>query len=63
MPDLEETNTQYQFLLTPITAIHLDSNLDGEMEPGGNRSSVYALLLLAVLILMMAWINFINLSK
>ena len=62
MPNLEETNTQYQFLLTPITAIHLDSHLDGEMEPGGDRTSVYALLLLALLILIMAWINFINLS-
>jgi putative ABC transport system permease protein len=42
--------------------IHLDSNLDYEFEPNGNKTLVYIFLVVALLILVVACINFMNLS-
>ena len=42
--------------------LHTSRDLSGEIKPGVNRSLLYALLSLAVFILVAAWINFINLS-
>ncbi len=51
-----------QFALQPLTAIHLHSHLLGETEPNGEAKIVYTLLALAIFILLIAWINYINLS-
>jgi putative ABC transport system permease protein len=50
------------FHLQPITDIHLDSHFMFEFKPNGDRQSVYFLSIVAVLILVIAWINYINLS-
>ncbi len=42
--------------------IHLYSNKSFEAEPNGNAQSVYFLMTIAVFILFIAWINYINLS-
>lgn len=50
------------FILQPLTDIHLHSELDSEMEANGDISYVYILSALAVFILLIACINFINLA-
>jgi putative ABC transport system permease protein len=51
-----------QLLLWPITDIHLHSNLDSEIEANGNIDYVYIYLAVAFFILLIACINFMNLS-
>ncbi|HZY79778.1 MAG TPA: FtsX-like permease family protein [Cyclobacteriaceae bacterium] len=50
------------FDLQPIRDIHLRSGLGDEQSPVGNERVVYFLSILAVFILVVAWINYINLS-
>jgi putative ABC transport system permease protein len=60
---LKNENAGMVFHLQPIRAIHLDSSYIGEFKPNGNRSSAYFLAIVAALILIIAWINYINLSS
>jgi putative ABC transport system permease protein len=55
-------NAGIEFNLQRITDIHLDSDFMGEFKANGNRQSTYFLGIVAVLILVIAWINYINLS-
>ncbi|HEX3769093.1 MAG TPA: FtsX-like permease family protein, partial [Puia sp.] len=50
------------FKLQPLTALHLHSDNFAELEPGGNSTYVYMFGAIAVFMLMVACINFINLS-
>jgi putative ABC transport system permease protein len=50
------------FILQPISSIHLYSNHKDELEPNGDGRSTKFLTLIAIFILLMAWINYINLS-
>lgn len=50
------------FALQPLTSIHLYSNTSNELEPGGNASYVYIFGVIAIFMLLIACINFINLS-
>lgn len=50
------------FELQPITDIHLKSNLDAELEPGGNILYVRLFSIVAVVIMLVSTINLINLS-
>jgi len=50
------------FHLQPLKSIHLDSNFMEEIQANGDRSTTYFLLIIAVLIIVIAWINYINLS-
>jgi putative ABC transport system permease protein len=52
----------YGFTLQPMLKIHLFSNLDKELEPGGNISTLYILLTIVIFVLIIACINFMNLS-
>ncbi len=60
--ELREWNEWMDFILQPITAIHLNSNEADEITENGNAKSVLYLTLLAVVILVIAWINYINLA-
>jgi putative ABC transport system permease protein len=51
-----------EFLLQPIQNIHLESKLFGEMEVNGDLRTVNFLNIIAILILVIAWINYINFS-
>ncbi len=51
-----------QFFLQPLTRAHLYSDYEYEIGVTGNGTVVWALLLVAVLIIGIAWINYINLS-
>jgi len=48
--------------LRPYEHLHLTSSLSGEIKPGVNPVLLYALVSMAVFILLAAWINYINLS-
>ncbi|HJX71242.1 MAG TPA: FtsX-like permease family protein, partial [Bacteroidales bacterium] len=50
------------FFLQSLGDIHLKSNLDAELEPNGNITFLYIFSALAILILVVAGINFMNLS-
>ena len=50
------------FKLQPLTSIHLHSKLKWELEPNGDISYVYIFSALGTLILLVACINFTNLS-
>ena len=50
------------FKLQPLTSIHLHSNTNNEIEPGGNASYVYIFGVIAIFMLLIACVNFINLS-
>ncbi|HEV9038012.1 MAG TPA: ABC transporter permease [Puia sp.] len=48
--------------LQPLTDIHLHSDLTGELEPNGNIDYVYIFSAVAIFMLLIACINFMNLS-
>ncbi len=52
-----------KFWLQPLTSIHLHSHLLGEAGENGNNTTVNILKSLSIFILLMAYINFINLSS
>ena len=60
----EKRNGKKEFILQPISDIHLYSDLLQESQPqeNGDGDSVYFLLIIAFFILFIAWVNFINLS-
>ncbi|MFC1563977.1 ABC transporter permease [candidate division KSB1 bacterium] len=53
---------RYEFFLQPLTDIHLRSRLEHEIEPNGNITYVYMFSFISVFILIIACINFMNLS-
>jgi putative ABC transport system permease protein len=52
----------YGYYVQPLTDIHLHSNLDHELEPNSDITYVYIFSLIAVAILVIACINFMNLA-
>jgi putative ABC transport system permease protein len=50
------------FELQPLTDIHLYSHLQDELEVNGSSALINALIVLAAIILIIAWVNYINLS-
>ena len=48
--------------IQPLTSIHLNSDKGGEYQPNGDIRTVYVLSAIALLILIIACINYINLS-
>jgi putative ABC transport system permease protein len=60
----KKTNRHYEFILQPLLGIHLYANLLQESEPdeAGDGDSVYALTFIAFFILLIAWVNYINLA-
>src|SRR5688500_7912569 len=59
---MKRFNAVIKFQMQRLTDIHLDSNFMFEFKPNGDRQSAYFLSIVAVLILVIAWINYINLS-
>ncbi|MEM8939367.1 MAG: ABC transporter permease [Bacteroidota bacterium] len=62
--EYEQSSATEAFPLQPITDIHLYSNLLQESEPQeqGDGDTVFFLSMIAAFILIIAWINYINLS-
>ncbi len=53
---------KYGLVLQPLTSIHLNSHLDYEVEPNGDNTYVYIFSAIAIAILLIACINFVNLA-
>lgn len=51
-----------RYRLIPFRDVHLDSDKYGGMTPGGNRATVYGLGVIALLIVLVACSNFMNLA-
>lgn len=52
----------WEYYLQPLTDIHLNSDLNGEFEANGNKTYVYIFSVISIIILLIACINFMNLS-
>ncbi len=52
----------YNYFLQPIQSIHLHSHLTNEIKPNGNILYVYILIAIALFLIVIACINFMNLS-
>ena len=70
-PKIDDLMTNYdtwyadegiEFKLQPIKGIHLDSNQTFEIEANGNRDTVNFLSIIGLFIMIIAWVNYINLS-
>jgi putative ABC transport system permease protein len=59
---LEKTGNYFRLSLTPLMDIHLRSRSVVELTPGGNITYVYIFSAIAAFILILACINFMNLS-
>ena len=63
---IENLTRQYgqaaKYILQPLSSIHLNSNLMWEAEVNGDARTVYFLMVIAFIILIIAWVNYINLS-
>jgi putative ABC transport system permease protein len=58
----KQSGLYYDLVLQPLTDIHLKSNLNSEINPNSDIIYVYIFIATALLILLIACINFINLS-
>lgn len=58
----KQSNSSAKYLLMPITDIHLYSNFMMEPGPTGDGKTVYLLLGIAFFIIIIAWVNYINLA-
>lgn len=59
----EEAGNYIDYYVQPLQSIHLKSDFTNELEPGGNNTIVIIFSLIAILILLIAGINHMNLSK
>ncbi len=59
---MQKSGNMWEYVLQPLTSIHLYSHLEGELEPNGDIKYVYIFTAIALLILLIACINFMNLS-
>ncbi|MTI40162.1 ABC transporter permease [Fulvivirga lutimaris] len=52
----------FGFYVKPLTDIHLDPPMKFDLQAGGNRANVYVFLMVTIFLLVIAVINFVNLS-
>jgi putative ABC transport system permease protein len=63
MPEqIKQLDVKMELFLQALKSIHLHSHLEGEMEPVGNVAYIWILTTIAFFILLIACINFMNLS-
>ncbi|MEQ9425761.1 MAG: ABC transporter permease [Cyclobacteriaceae bacterium] len=60
--DYVAAGNNHNYFLMPLRDIHLKSNLQREIKPNGNINYIYFFSLIAVMILVIACFNFMNLS-
>src|SRR5688572_23450961 len=58
----KKNNNKAELYLKPVTDLHLYSNYNQEAEVNGNGQAVNFLFLIAIFIICIAWINYINLA-
>jgi putative ABC transport system permease protein len=62
LADMARKGDFYHYTTIPLTNIHLYSNLAREVEPSGNITYVRMFTIVAIFILLLACVNFMNLS-
>jgi putative ABC transport system permease protein len=62
LDDLTKSGGHFRYPVMALTDIHLNSNLSGELEPNSSVQYVYIFSIIAGLILLIACVNFMNLS-
>lgn len=62
LTEFAKKGNSFSFQFQPITDIHLHSNIEAEIEPNSDIKYVYIFSIIAVFILLVACINFMNLS-
>ncbi len=62
LEDFDAAGQTYEYYLQPLKDIHLKSDLDMNLEPGGQITYIYIFSLIAFGILLIASTNFMNLS-
>ena len=62
LADFEAAGNHYRYVLQPLTDIHLYSNLEDELKPTGDARLVYLFVAIAVFVLLLACVNFVNLA-
>ncbi|HVU54649.1 MAG TPA: FtsX-like permease family protein [Puia sp.] len=60
--DMQQQGSYFRYHLMPLGDIHLHSDKSYEFEPNGNINDVYVFSCIAILILVIACVNFMNLS-
>ena len=60
--DMKKFNSAVTYRLQPLSDIHLYSHYIGEPGPTGDGKTVYLLLGIAFFIIVIAWVNYINLA-
>src|ERR1700722_963589 len=60
--DLKNSSNHFIYPVMPLTDIHLHSNKSYEFEANGNITYVYIFSIIAIFILLIACVNFMNLS-
>lgn len=60
--EMVESGGQFGYRFTPVTDIYLHSDMEGELLPGGNVRYLYFMGGMGILILLIACINFINMT-
>jgi putative ABC transport system permease protein len=58
----EQSGSYFRMNMIPLTDIHLHSNQSGELSPNGTTQYVYIFSVIAIFILLIACVNFMNLS-
>lgn len=58
----DEKDWNNEYVLQPLTDIHLHSNVRFEFDAGGSAETIYFLSVIALIILVVAWVNYINLA-
>lgn len=61
-PAAKERNQRDVLALQPLTSIHLNSNLAEEPEVNGDARIVSFLFIIGIFVIVIAWINYINLA-
>ncbi|PSL46394.1 putative ABC transport system permease protein [Chitinophaga niastensis] len=62
LAELEKSGGHFGYVTIPLTKIHLHSPLASEVEPSGNVQYVYIFIIVGIIILLIACVNFMNLS-
>ena len=60
--EFEKSGGRYGFKLQPLTDVHLHSHYDIELEPNGDVVYVYMFSTIAILVILVACINYTNLT-
>ncbi len=62
LEEMEASGGSIKYFITPLTDIHLHSHLRFEHEPNGDIAYVYIFTVVALAILLIACVNFVNLA-